>query len=117
MLDSGMLSPPGPLHLPRAVLPLLSTPLQQVMSSVRQVRAEDPMAASDKTELLVTAADPLLKGITENRNRKSKHMYLYMCQIILQLHTGASPDHTPLVPLALQVLVSLPVSMYPVLQV
>ena len=60
----------GPLHPPRA-LPLLSTPLQQVDSSVLQVRAEDPMAASDKTELLVITADPLLKGITE-QNRKSK---------------------------------------------
>ncbi len=64
VFESGMLALFGPLHSPRA-LPLLSTPLQQVDSSVRQVRAEDPMAASDKTELLaMTFIDPLLKGIT-----------------------------------------------------
>ncbi len=59
-----MLPPFGPFHPPRA-FPLLSSPLQQVDSSVRQVRAEDPMVASDKTELFaMTFIDPLLKGIT-----------------------------------------------------
>ncbi len=52
------------------------------------------------------------------KNRKSKNM-LCVCQLVLQLHTGACPDHTPLVPfvVAPQVLISLPTSMYPVLQV
>ncbi len=73
------------------------------------------MAASDKTELLaMTFIEPLLKGITGLIGRKwSKHNN-YDCQLILQLHTGASPDHTPLAP---QVLLSLPTMLYAVLQV
>ena len=74
------------------------------------------MAASDKTELLaMTFIDPLLKGITGLRKWSKHNNYDY--QLILQLHTGASPDHTPLVPLAPQVLLSLPTMLYPVLQV
>ncbi len=81
---SGMLSPPGPIHLPRALLPLLSSPLQHVVRSVRQVRAEDPMAASDMAELLVITTDPLLKGITEDQRVKVQCMcvsYSYSCTL------------------------------------
>ncbi len=59
------------------------------------------MAASDKTELLaMTFIDPLFKGITGLRGKWSKHMQCMDLSYIhiLQLHTGASPDHTPLAP-------------------
>ncbi len=72
------------------------------------------MVASDKAELLTMA---LLKGITGLIGRKRSKHNNCDCQLILQLHTGGSPDHTPLVPLAPQVLLSLPTMLYPVLQV
>ncbi len=65
------------------------------------------MVASDKAELLAMA---LLKGITGEKYGQSMNMI----KLILQLHTGASLDHTPLAP---QVLLSLPTMLYPVLQV
>ena len=71
------------------------------------------MVASDKAELLTMALDPLLKGITGLIGQST----INDCQLILQLHSGASPNHTPLVPLAPEVLLSLPTMLYPVLQV
>ncbi len=85
--ESGMLSPSGPIHPPRAWLPLLSSPLQHVDRSVRQVRAEDPMAASDMAELLVITTDPLLKGITEDHKGQST---MYVCQLLTVAHWSCS---------------------------
>ncbi len=68
------------------------------------------MAASDMAELLVITTDPLLKGITEDRKVKVQ----CMCVSYLQLHTGASPDHTALAP---HILLSVLLRAYPGLQV
>ncbi len=69
------------------------------------------MATSDIAELLVITTDPLLKGITEDQKGQST---MYVCQLLLQLHTGASPDHTALAP---HILLSVLLRAYPVLQV
>ncbi len=54
---------------------------------MRQVRAEDPMDASDMAELLVITTDPLLKGITEDQKGQST---MYVCQLLTVAHWSVS---------------------------